>query len=504
MLIVLVALYFALTIAIGLYASRRVKSSADYLVAGRSLPLYMNIATVFATWFGAETVLAVSSTFLKEGMGGVVGDPFGAASCLILVAIFFARPFYRLRLVTIGDFYRKRFNRTVEIGTGIAITLSYLGWTSAQLVALGIVINTVTGGAISLAQGTVIGALIVMIYTMFGGMWSIALTDLFQTTVIVLGLLYIAWLLGDMAGGVGTVISAAQEAGKFNFWPSFTLRDWLAFIAAWATMAVGSVAQQDVFQRVTSAKDEKTAMRGTLLGGTFYLIFAFVPMFIAVSALLIDPEKVQAVLATDDTDFQLILPQLILDRTPLFAQVLFFGALLSAILSTASGALLAPTAVLTENVIRPLVGARIADQHVLRLLRVILVLFTIGVTMFALLSESSMYQMVQNAYKVTLVAAFTPLAFGMFWRRATPQGALLSIVLGLLGWIAAELVTPEALIPPQFVGLGAAISGMLVGSLMPSMVGGPGHPEVVAAAAGETSFSEPREAGSRSDNRAAS
>ena len=482
MLIVLVALYFAVTIAIGLSASRFVKSSGDFLVAGRSLPLYMNTATVFATWFGAETVLAVSSTFMKDGLGGVVGDPFGAASCLILVAIFFARPYYRLRLMTIGDFYRKRYSKTVEIGTGIAITLSYLGWTSAQLVALGIVINTVTGGAVSLAQGTVIGAVIVMGYTMSGGMWSIALTDIFQTVVIVLGLLYIAWLLGDLAGGFNAFFDKAASAGKLDFWPSTSMRDWLAFIAAWATMAVGSIAQQDVFQRVTSAKDEKTAMKGTLLGGSFYLIFAFVPMFIAVSALLIDPAKVQATLASDGTDFQLVLPQLILDRTPLFAQVLFFGALLSAILSTASGALLAPTAVLTENVIRPLVGARISDQQALRLLRVILVLFTVSVTMFALLSESSMYEMVQNAYKVTLVAAFTPLAFGMFWTRATPQGALLSVVFGLAGWIAAELAAPEALLPPQFVGLGAAMAAMVAGSLLPTMFGGPGHPEVVAAA----------------------
>ncbi len=483
MLIVLVALYFAVTITIGLYASRLVKSSADYLVAGRSLPLYMNVATVFATWFGAETVLAVSSTFLKDGLGGVVGDPFGAASCLIIVAIFFARPYYRLRLYTIGDFYRKRYNKTVEIGAGIAITLSYLGWTSAQLVALGIVINTVSGGAVSLQQGIVIGALIVMGYTMSGGMWSIALTDIFQTVIIVLGLLYIAWLLGGMAGGFNAVIDKANAAGKFNFWPSSSPREWLAFVAAWATMAVGSIAQQDVFQRVTSAKDEKTAMRGTLLGGSFYLIFAFVPMFIAVSALLIDPEKVQGTLAAEGTDFQLVLPQLILDRTPLFAQVLFFGALLSAILSTASGALLAPTAVLTENVIKPIVGARISDQHSLRLLRVILVLFTFGVTMFALLSESSMYQMVQNAYKVTLVAAFTPLAFGMFWRRATPQGALLSIIFGLVAWTLAELTAADALLPPQFVGLGAAISAMVLGSLLPTMFGGRGHPDIVAAAA---------------------
>ncbi|MEO6269920.1 MAG: sodium:solute symporter, partial [Lautropia sp.] len=228
MLVVLVALYFAVTISIGLYASRRVSTSADYLIAGRSLPLYMSVATVFATWFGAETVLAVSSTFLKQGLGGVVGDPFGAASCLILVALFFARPYYRLRLVTIGDFYRKRYNKTVEIGTGVAITLSYLGWTSAQVVALGIVINTVTAGAVPLGVGMVVGAVIVMGYTMSGGMWSIALTDIFQTVVIVLGLLYLAWLLGDMAGGFSAVIEKASAEDKFKFWPSASLRDWLA------------------------------------------------------------------------------------------------------------------------------------------------------------------------------------------------------------------------------------------------------------------------------------
>src|SRR5690606_1798949 len=150
---------------------------------------------------------------------------------------------------------------------------------------------------------------------------------------------------------------------------------------------------------------------------------------------------------------------------------------------------LAPTAVLTENVIRPLVGARISDQQALRLLRVILVFFTVSVTMFALLSESSMYEMVQNAYKVTLVAAFTPLAFGMFWTRATPQGALLSIGFGLAGWIVAELAAPEALLPPQFVGLGAAMAAMVGGSLLPTMFGGAGHPEVVAVAAKRPDFS---------------
>lgn len=479
MLTPLVMLYLAVTVGIGLYAAQRVKSSADYLVAGRSLPLYMNMATVFATWFGAETVLGVSSTFLRDGLGGVVADPFGAAFCLIIVALFFARPFYRMELLTIGDFYRKRYNRTVEIGTALAITLSYLGWTSAQMVALGIVFNTLSGGAISLSHGIMLGAAVVTVYTLFGGMWSVAFTDLFQTTIIIVGLLYIAFLLGGMAGGFGAVWDVAVREGKLEFWPGADLRDWIAFVAAWATMAIGSIAQQDVFQRVTSAKNEDIAVRGTLIGGTFYLFFAFVPMFIAVSALLIEPDKVREILGDDSLDFQLILPQLILNQTPMFAQVMFFGALLSAILSTASGALLAPTAVFTENVVRPLLGGRLEDRQQLMLLRVVLVLFALAVMVFALNSESSMFQMVQNAYKVTLVAAFTPLAFGLFWRRATPQGAMFSVVFGLVAWGISELTAPEALIPPQFVGLAAAIFGMVFGSIAPRIAGGAGHPDAV-------------------------
>ena len=265
--------------------------------------------------------------------------------------------------------------------------------------------------------------------------------------------------------------------------PSFEARDILVVSAAFLTMALGSVAQQDVFQRVTSAKDETTAARGTMLGGLFYLVFAFVPMFIAVSAFLIEPDSVRSMLAGDDNEFQLILPNLILNHAPMAGQVLFFGALLSAILSTASGALLAPTAIFTENIFKPLLGGQLSDRQVLMTGRIVLVLFTLGVMTFALNSGSSMYDMVQNAYKVTLVAAFTPLVFGLFWRRATPQGALLSTVFGLVSWLLAEAVAPEAIVPPQLVGLAFAVFGMIAGSLAPIVAGGPGQAQVVDQAA---------------------
>ena len=473
MLTFLVLAYLAVTIGIGLYAAQRVKNAKDYLVAGRSLPLYMNTATVFATWFGGETVLAVSSTFLRDGLHGVVSDPFGAAFCLFIVALVFARPFYRMELLTIGDFYRKRFNRTVEIATGVAITLSYLGWTSAQMVALGIVFNALSGGAITLSQGIVLGAAVVLVYTLFGGMWSVAFTDLFQTVVIIIGLSLVAWLVGDLAGGAGKVIAQAQADGKFDFFPG-DATGWWAMAGAFFAFAFGSVPQQDVFQRMTSAKDEKTAVRGTVIGALIYFCFAFVPIFIAYAALVHDANLAKLFGDEDARVIQRILPDLVLGSMPLWAQVMFFGALLSAILSTASGALLAPTSLFTENVLRPF-APRMGDKQFLLTLRIILVTFTAGALLFAVNSKSTMYEMVQNAYNVTLAGAFVPLLAGAYWKRATTQGALFSIVLGIGSWLAASQVAAEAMVPANLVGLFAAIIGMLMGSLAPQLLAHKGH-----------------------------
>lgn len=312
-------------------------------------------------------------------------------------------------------------------------------------------------------------------------MWSIALTDLLQTVVIVVGLLFVAYYVGDLAGGVGKVIDAAIEADRFSFWPQGDAAEWLAFAAAWMTMALGSIPQQDVFQRVTSAKDEKTAVRGTLFGAIAYFVFAFVPMFIAYSAIVIDPASLQLFESEDAREVQRILPDLILSKTPLWAQALFFGALLSAILSTASGALLAPTALFTENVIKPL-SSTMSDQRLLLLLRIVLIIFSLCALMFALNSRSTMYEMVQNAYKVTLAGALVPLAAGVFWQRATTQGALLSVFSGLSLWLISEFANPEGLVPPQFVGLFASLLGMVIGSLGPQLIGHKGDALAVTKA----------------------
>ncbi|MDQ3196529.1 MAG: sodium:solute symporter family protein [Pseudomonadota bacterium] len=467
MLLWFVILYLLVSVGIGLYAATRVHDTRDFAVAGRRLPLPIVTATVFATWFGAETVLGISAVFVQEGLAGVVADPFGSSLCLILAGLFFASKLYRMNLLTIGDYYRVRYNRPVEVLCTLAIVGSYLGWVSAQIKALGLVFFVVTNGVISQEWGMVIGAAIVLTYTTFGGMFSVAILDFVQITVIMGGMLYIASVIADLTGGVGVVVEHARAAGKLEFFPSEArLSTWIPFIGAWVTIMLGSIPQQDVFQRITSAKDEKTAVRGSVLGGSLYFLFAFVPMFLAYSATLVDPELFNKLL---NEDSQLLLPQLILQHTPVFAQIIFFGALLSAIMSCSSATLLAPSVAFSENIIRNSFPD-ITDKQFLRIMRITLVCFACIVLAFALQTESTIFKMVENAYKVTLVVAFIPLLAGLYWKRASTQGALLGIAAGFLTWVALEFLQPDTYWPPQLVGLLVAAAGMISGSLLPQFV----------------------------------
>ncbi|MDP3636380.1 MAG: sodium:solute symporter, partial [Azonexus sp.] len=273
-----------------------------------------------------------------------------------------------------------------------------------------------------------------------------------------------------MTGGVEVVISHASAAGKLDFFPTGNWVEWLAFIAAWMTMMLGSIPQQDVFQRVTSAKSARVAIYASILGGVLYFCFTFVPMFIAYSATLIDPAQFNALIATDS---QLVLPALVLQHTPIFAQAIFFGAVLAAIMACSSATLLAPSVSFSENILRNIYPA-VNDRGLLRMMRITMVCFAGLVLAFALNSESSIFKMVENAYKITLAGAFVPLFFGAYWSRATTQGALMAIVGGVASWLIIELLIGAAsLVPAQLIGLGVSILGMIAGSLLPQWIGRP-------------------------------
>lgn len=466
MLMGFIILYLLASVAIGLLAARRVHNTADYAVAGRSLPLAVVVATTFATWFGSETVLGVSARFVDGGLGSVVEDPFGASMCLVLVGLFFAAKLYPRKLITLGDYYRQRYGRGIETACSAIIIFSYLGWVAAQVTALGLVFNLLTQGTVSLAVGMVIGTLIVLVYTLYGGMWSVALTDFVQMIVIGAGLLAIAWFAADMVGGAGKVFSYAAQEGKLRLLPeSGSLHDWLFFGAAAVTMMLGSIPQQDVFQRVMSSRNVDVARKAPVIGGLLYLMFAFIPMFVVTAAVLVMPEQTAQLLKDDP---QKVLPTLVMTHMPVLLQVAFFGALLSAIMSTASATLLAPSTTFVENILRNL-RPGMSDAQTLRAMRISVLAFTAIVLAYAVgMQGTSIYEMVSGAYQVPLVGAFVPLVGGLYWRRSTTQGAVFSVVAGLSVWLL--FATTEALsstFPQQLAGLGAAVVGLVAGSLLP-------------------------------------
>jgi SSS family transporter len=454
-LLIAIAVYIVFTLLVGVYASRFVKSAADFAVAGKRLPLFLSATTLFATWFGAETILGATAEFVEKGVMGIIEEPFGAALCLFLIGSFFARRLYAMNVLTFGDYFRTRYSPRVELVSSVLMFLSFLGWVAAQFVAWGIMLASITG--ISTQFGILIGAVIILIYTNIGGMWAISLTDFIQTIVIVSGLIFLAYELFAEVGDIGKVVVDAP-AGFFDFLPAPNFEAVSRYAGDWLAIGLGSIASQDVLQRIMAAKSSKVAVWSSYIGGLMYLTIAMIPLGIGLFAKALHPELLAQ-------EMQMILPSTVMKHTNTFIQIMFFGALLSAIMSTASSALLAPSTVLAENLIKPYLKKELTDKQLLRLFRVSVFIFACISFVIANL-KVDVYGLASYASTVNLVALFVPLSAAMFWKQATALGAMLAMICGLTTWVFFEinpLTTPSLLL-----GLAASIAGMLIGSFLES------------------------------------
>lgn len=423
------------------------------MLAGRSLPLLLSSSALFATWFGSETVFGASSEFLKGGLFAVIEDPFGAALCLVLFGLFFARKLYSMNLLTLGDFFKVRFGKRTELVASAFIVPSYVGYIAAQLLAMGLILNVVTDMAVW--QGVVISAMVVTFYTYIGGMWAISITDFIQSVIIIGGLLVLAIVLSVKAGGISVVLSETHPE-TFRFLPESNFKDIVIYLGAWSVLGLGSIPSQDVFQRVMSSGSVNTAVRSCYIAAFMYLTIAMLPLFISLCAKHLYPEFAIG-------DAQLALPSMVLSHAAMPVQVLFFGSLLSAIMSTTSSAILAPAAIFSENLVKPLSKGRLSDKQLLRVTRISVLGFSILATIMATV-RSNIYELVGESSILSLVSLFAPLVFGLYWKRATAIGALLSMVLGTFTWFIFERM--ETGWPSLVPGLLVSVLAMVIGSLV--------------------------------------
>jgi Na+/proline symporter len=311
LLLLSIILYLVFTVLIGFWASRKVKTSGDYMLAGRSLPIFLSSAALFATWFGSETVFGASAEFLKGGLYSVIEDPFGAALCLILFGLFFARKLYNMNLLTLGDFFKLRFGKNTELVASFCLAPPYVGYIAAQLVAMGLILSVVTG--IELWIGVTCSAVVVTLYTYIGGMWAISITDFIQSIIIIIGLLVLAIVLAGKAGGVMTVLSEVHP-DNFRFFPKADVIDIITYLAAWSVLGLGSLPSQDVFQRSMSSGSANTAVKSCYYAAILYLTIAMLPLFISLCTKHLYSEQLTG-------DSQLALPNMVLAHTALPVQI---------------------------------------------------------------------------------------------------------------------------------------------------------------------------------------
>ncbi|MFT6828672.1 MAG: SSS family solute:Na+ symporter [Roseivirga sp.] len=424
MLAVSITIYILLTLLIGYWASRKIKTSLDFTLAGRKLSFLFVGVTIFATWFGPELVMGMPALFAKNGVQGIITDQFGTLLCLVLVARFYTKKMYRMNIVTINDFFRNRFSPGIETFTSIVNLVVYTSWIAAQFLALALIFNSLFG--ITIFWGVIIGAVIVVIYTYLGGMWAVSYTDLIQSIFIILGL---ALLLYDMLGKSVPLKDMIAEKPKdfLDFLPKPNLLSWIDYMAMWLTFGIGVIASQEIYQRALSAKSEKSAVRGVYLSGILLFVVGIIPILLGLIGGHLHPELLEI------NEGQNLIPEIVRLYSSEPMKILFFGALISAILSTSSGAMLAPATIIGENIIKPRMK-NISDKQLLYYTRFAVILVAALASAMAM-SSSNIHELVIISSVFIMICLFAPFTFGLFWKKASVFGAWMSLISGAVSFL---------------------------------------------------------------------
>lgn len=446
-----VGIYLVATLAIGALAARLSKTKTDFILAGRGLSLPVAAATLMATWMGAGTIIGAAGAAYSGGLYATIADPFGAAACLLIAGMFLVRLLRRLRLLTIIDLFEIRYGRHATVIAVVTQLIAFVGWIGAQLVAFGFILHTLTG--IPEWLGIVLAAAIVLTYTTAGGMWAVALTDAVQMVLVLLGLVLLAPAVVGEFGGWDNLATAVNSS-SLRFTPTTNgFNEWTHYLSAWFVIGVGSLTGQDLMQRALSSRNEAVAQNACYLAGFGYLTFGLIPVFLGIAGALLLPGI---------ADPEHIVPELALRLLPTAMQAVFVGALLSAIMSSADSALLAPASVVAENV-APMIKPDMSDDQKLAVARwsvPAIGLISLGIALWA----GTVYELMLDAFSLELVAMVVPLIAAVWWPKANKTGALASLYCGAACWVAALLWLPDA--AADVLGMAGGILALIVATLL--------------------------------------
>lgn len=442
------AVYMAALLGIGWWASRRVSNEADFLVAGRRLGIPLMVGALVATWFGAGTTMGAAGASYLFGTQGVVYDPYGAALCLLLLGLVFARVVRRSKFMTLVDYLESRYDARVAGLGAFVMLVAEMGWIGALLVGFGSIIQFFTG--IPLAWGIGASTLVLVVYSYLGGMYAVTLTDALQMALIIISMIAILVIvMGQADVGWDYIFSgdpshnwlginqwdflptpegrADAELGNagFNYYTGHM--GWFYWLGAIMAIGVGSIPAQDVNQRLMSAKSEDVSVWSAILSSVIYLVLGMVPVILGMAAFKLYPD-----LAFGDVQNKLLLI-MAADYLPVIFVIIFVCGLVAALMSSAAAATLAGAAIIGYN------GGKffnrdITDADSLRLTRLCVPLVACVSLLIALKFET-IYHLMVASWTLLLVSMFVPYAAGFFWKGANQLGALAAMLGGFAGWL---------------------------------------------------------------------
>ena len=415
--------YVLVQLAIGVLVARGIKSESDYLLAGRRLGPGLATFSIFATWFGAETCIGAAGAIYEEGLAGGYADPFGYAACLFLMGFVFAIPLWRRGLTTLADLFRQRYSIGIERLAVLIIVPTSVMWAAAQIRAFGQVLDV--GSPLGVETAITIAAAVVIIYTIAGGLYSDVITDLVQGIALIIGLVVLFYVVVQAAGGFTPALAEIPpERLRLFGVPDEPL---LATIEKWAIPITGSVVAQELIARILAVRSPELARRASIMGGSMYLVFGLIPVFIGLVGARLLPGLAEP---------EQLLPAIAQQHLSTFLYILFAGALISAILSTVDSALLAAAALVEHNLILPL-RPGMSERAKVRIAR--LGVLVAGLIAYVLaLHAGGVYELVVESSAFGGAGIFIIVVFGLFTTFGGARAAGTALVVGIVTWIAGK------------------------------------------------------------------
>lgn len=370
-------LYVLAQVAIGVWAGRGAKSETDYYLGGRGVGFLPLTLSIFATWFGAETILGSAAAIAEGGLSGARAEPFGYAICLVLMALFVAKPIRKSNYVTISDFFRERYGKKAEIASAVVSVIISVIWAGAQLLAVAAILETVVGipGYVTLLAA----AGIVIFYCYFAGLKGDIATDVVQGVFLMIGIVILFLAVAGRAGGIEALLASIKPEQLRLVAEGESL---FARIDNWMIPVIGSLVTQEALTRFLAARSTRTAQTACLAAACLYLALGMLPVLIGLGG-----THLQVPGAVGDN----YIPAMALELLPHFMAIVLVGALFSAILSTVDSNLLAVSSLVSINLMRKSHERR-SEKEQLQIARMTTVLAGLGALLVAF-SGSNIYEL---------------------------------------------------------------------------------------------------------------